>query len=86
MALRRPGVYKEFLRATIEDWLQLIAEPLCRKGHTRRSARAFATVVLDGLRGFMLDYCTTHDRKRVDRAVDLWLGALDAMRPERKEA
>lgn len=85
IALRRPRVYKEFLRATIEDWLQLIAEPLCREGCARKEARAFATVVLDAFRGFMLDYCTTHDRKRVDHAVDLWLGTLDSMRPERKE-
>ncbi|MFZ3363692.1 MAG: TetR/AcrR family transcriptional regulator [Candidatus Acidiferrales bacterium] len=85
MALRRPRVYKEFLRATIEDWLQLIAEPLRSEGCSQREARAFATVVLDGLRGFMLDYCTTHERKRVDRAADLWLGTLDSMVPDRKE-
>jgi hypothetical protein len=27
----------------------------------------------------MLDYCATHDRRRIDRAVDLWLQALDAV-------
>jgi AcrR family transcriptional regulator len=85
MALRHPRVYKEFLRATVEDWLRLIAEPLCREGCRRREARAFGTVILDGLRGFMLDYCTTYDRKRVDHAVDLWLGTLDSMLPDRKE-
>jgi AcrR family transcriptional regulator len=86
MALRRPELYKAFLRATIEDWLQLITDPLSAEGWKRTEARAFATVVLAGLRGFMLDYCTTRDRKRLDRAVALWLRPLDSMLPDRKEA
>ena len=79
MALRQPRLYKVFLRDTIEDWLRDIADPLCREGYDQREARAFATIVLAGLRGFMLDFCTTHDRKRLDHAVGLWLGTLDAM-------
>jgi AcrR family transcriptional regulator len=86
IALRRPQLYKAFLRATIEDWLQLIADPLCREGYKRGEARAFATIILAGLRGFMLDYCTTRDRKRLDRAVGLWLANLDSMLPDTKEA
>jgi len=78
LALRRPQRYKEFLRATIEDWLGFVADPLRREGYTRRQARAFASVVLAGFRGFMLDYCTTHDRKRLDRAVNLWLSSMDS--------
>lgn len=77
IALRRPKLYKDFLRATIEDWVNLVAEELCKDGHRREDARAFATVVLSGLRGFMLDYCNTRDRKRVDRAVDIWTKGLD---------
>jgi AcrR family transcriptional regulator len=86
IALRHPQVYKAFLHDTIEDWLTLIAEPLRREGYKREEARAFATVVIAGLRGFMLDFCATHDRRRVDRAVECWLSKLDAMLPERKEA
>jgi AcrR family transcriptional regulator len=86
MALRHPQIYKAFLRSTIEDWLRLIADPLCREGHERKQVRAFATVVLAGMRGFMLDYCTTHDRKRLNLAVGLWLRTLDSMLPDRKEA
>ena len=86
IALRRPQLYKAFLRATIEDWLQLIADPLCREGYTRGEARAFATIILAGLRGFMLDYCTTRDRNRLDRAVGLWLANLDSMLPDTKES
>jgi AcrR family transcriptional regulator len=85
MALRRPQANKAFLRSTIEDWLRFIADPLCRGGCERKQARAFATVVLAGLRGFMLDHCSTHDRKRLDRAVALWLQTLDSMLPDGKE-
>jgi len=86
MALRHPQLYKTFLRDTIEDWLRLIADPLCREGYKRQEARAFATVILAGLRGFMLDYCNTHDRKRLDQALGLWLRTLDSMLADRKEA
>jgi AcrR family transcriptional regulator len=79
IALRKPRFYKAFLHDTIEDWLRLISEPLIREGLGRREARAAATVVLAGMRGFMLDYCTTLDRDRLDRAVALWLKTLDSM-------
>ncbi len=81
MALRHPQRYREFLRATIEDWLTFIADPIRAEGSSSAEARAFATVVLAGLRGFMLDYCATHDRKRLDRAVKLWLGTLEPVAP-----
>ncbi len=86
MAMRQPKRYQEFLHSTVEDWLLLIAEPLCREGYKRAEARAFATIVLAGLRGFMLDYCTTRDRRRLDCAVNSWLSNLDAMLPGRKGA
>jgi AcrR family transcriptional regulator len=86
IALRHPKRYQEFLHHTVEDWLRLIADPLCREGYKRAEARAFATGVLAGLRGFMLDYCTTHDRRRLDRAVRSWLANLESMLPERKGA
>jgi len=86
IALRHPQLYKDFLLATIEDWLKLVAGPLCSGGYTDSQARAFATVLLAGFRGFMLDYCTTHDRKRLDRAVDLWLCSLDSILLNAKEA
>ena len=79
IALRRPKLYKDFLSATIEDWVNLVADDLRREGHRREDARAFATVVLSGLRGFMLDFCNTRDRKRLDRAVDMWTKSLDEM-------
>jgi AcrR family transcriptional regulator len=85
IALRRPKPYKAFLDSTVEDWLRLIADPLCHEGQSRSEARAFATVVLAGLRGFMLDLCATGDRKRVNRAVSLWLRTVDLTLPQGKK-
>ena len=86
MALRHPKPYADFLSTAVEDWLDFVAAPWVRKGHARKDARAFATVVIAGFRGFMLDYCATRDRERVDRAVDLWLDSLDTIPPHLQEA
>lgn len=85
IALRHPRLYKSFLHHTIHDWLELLTNELDAELHQRNQARAIATIVLAGLRGFMLDFCTTHDRKRVDEAVKLWLRSIDSMLPSRKE-
>jgi len=77
IALRRPRQFEEFLHTAVEDWLAFVAEPLCREGCHRDQARALATLILDGFRGFMLDLCVTGDRERVDRAVGMWLIGLD---------
>ncbi|HJY85928.1 MAG TPA: TetR/AcrR family transcriptional regulator [Candidatus Acidoferrales bacterium] len=79
MALRHPRRFASFLDAAIEDWLEFLAAPLIRKGHAESEARAHATIVLAGFRGFLLDYCASRDRQRLDRAVDLWLQALEAI-------
>src|SRR5262245_45145705 len=84
IALRHPRLYKAFLHNTIEDWLQLATDGLGGKRQQRKQARAVATIVLAALRGFMLDLCTTHDRKRVDQAVQLWLRSLDSLVRTRK--
>jgi AcrR family transcriptional regulator len=76
IALRKPRQYEGFLRATVEDWLDMVSEPLHRDGHTRGAGRALATIVVAGLRGFMFDFCATGDRKRIDRAVRAWLAML----------
>ncbi len=85
LALRNPKRFGDFLNNAIEDWLEFVAAPLIRKGQTRSDARAFATIVIAGFRGFMLDYCASRDRERVDRAVDLWLRSLDTISPKLEE-
>lgn len=86
IALRHPRLYKAFLHDTIEDWLQLVTGELAGARQQRKQSRAIATIVLAGLRGFMLDFCTTHDRERVELAVRLWLRSLDSMLTRHKEA
>jgi AcrR family transcriptional regulator len=80
IALRDPRRYRLFLDDTIEDWLQAIMQELAPAAEQSEDARCFATVVLAGLRGFLLDFCTTHDRKRLDRSVESWLQALRTIR------
>jgi AcrR family transcriptional regulator len=84
LALRQPQRFAEYLQGSIEDWLGFLAPPLRQKGHSESEARAYATVVVAGFRGFLLDYCATQDRERINRAVELWLQTLDAI-PLRKE-
>jgi AcrR family transcriptional regulator len=78
-ALQRPRRFADFLHNSIEDWLEFVAKPMHREGYERNESRAFATVILAGFRGLMLDYCASRDRRRVDRALDLWLRGLDAI-------
>lgn len=84
LALRNPELYRDFLDSTIEDWLNSIGTPLSAEGADRSEARALASVILAGMRGFMLDYCTTHDRDRLDRAIWIWSQALDTISIERR--
>jgi len=79
LALQDPKRYTDFLRGAVGDWLSYIARPYTRAGHSPQDARAIATVVLAGYRGFMLDLCATHDRRRIDRAVDVWLQTLEGL-------
>jgi AcrR family transcriptional regulator len=79
LALRNPDLFGDFLSSSSEDWLTFLSEPMIRKGASKALARAFATVAIAGFRGFMLDYAATHDRARIDRAVDLWIGTLDQL-------
>jgi AcrR family transcriptional regulator len=81
MALRHRKRFGDFLHSSVEDWLEFLSEPLTRKGVSSAEARAYATVIISGFRGFMLDYCASHDRARVDRAVELWTGTLDKLAP-----
>ena len=79
MGLRNPERFSEFLRTSVEDWLDFLAAPLIKKGYAEREARAHATIVMAGFRGFLLDYCASGDRARIDRAVELWLDALNTI-------
>jgi AcrR family transcriptional regulator len=79
LALRNPSRFADFLASAVEDWMEFIAAPLCASGWARNDARALATVIVAGFRGLMLDYCASHDRRRVDHAADLWIQSLDTI-------
>lgn len=84
MALRHPKRFSDYLRSSVEDWMGFLSEPLTQAGVSQAEARAFATIVIAGFRGLMLDYCASHDRARVDRAVALWIQSLDHITPTLK--
>ncbi len=79
LALRHRRQFAGFLNTSVEDWLQFMSQPLIRQGAKSEDARAFATIVIAGFRGFLLDLCATRDRKRIDRAVELWIGTLNTL-------
>ena len=81
LALQDPKRFPGFLKRAVEDWLDYLEPSALADGHTPRDARAIATVLLAGYRGFLLDLCATRDRKRISRAVDMWIAALDAIPP-----
>jgi len=84
LALQDRERYADFLRGAVDDWIAYLEQPKLADGYSRRDARAIATVLLAGYRGFLLDLLATRDRARINRAVELWIIALDAIPdPER---
>jgi AcrR family transcriptional regulator len=72
------GAWAGFARATVEDWLDVLAT--YQPGKDKRSAEGVArrTLALAALRGALLDLLATGDKDRVSRAVRLHLDALGA--------
>jgi AcrR family transcriptional regulator len=82
LALQDHERYASFLDRVVADWLAFIAQPMVAAGWKPDEARAHATIILAGFRGFLLDLCATRDRERIDRAVELWLQMLDRATPK----
>ncbi|MBV8066742.1 MAG: TetR/AcrR family transcriptional regulator [Candidatus Eremiobacteraeota bacterium] len=59
---RFPG----YLDSSINEWLDAL------QGCTKTQA----TILIAGFRGFLLDLMATHDRTRIDRAVEQWISAV----------
>ncbi len=79
LALQDRKRFAAFLRGAVGDWLAFLEAPALRDGYSAPDARAIATVILAGFRGFLLDLCATGERARIARAVELWIVALDAI-------
>jgi AcrR family transcriptional regulator len=72
------GPWSGFARATVEDWLALLAEP-APEALTPDAAEALTpdpTLTLAVLRGAMLDLLATGDIQRTTRAVERYLRTL----------
>jgi AcrR family transcriptional regulator len=70
------GPWAGFARATVDDWLDVLAAaqpPAQRRSAAGRAAR---TLVLALLRGALLDLLATADSRRVSAAVKLQIDAL----------
>ena len=76
LALRDAKRFPNYLEDSIHDWLAALEVCTTLPGYDRRESEALATLIIAGFRGFLLDYLATHERERVDRAVDLWLSQL----------
>jgi len=77
LAIADPSRFPNFLEGAVEEWLIALEGCSTLPGFSRDEARAFATILIASFRGFMLDLAATNDRKRIDRAVEMWLSMLD---------
>jgi len=77
------GPWAGFARATVEDWLAVLAaaQPSIERDTT--AAQAQRTVVLAVLRGALLDVLATGDVERTSAAVHHQLSALPTAAPSR---
>jgi AcrR family transcriptional regulator len=76
LSLADPSRFSGFLDASVNEWLKALEVCTRLPGWTRARSRALGTLLIAGFRGFLLDLLATHDRARVDRAVDLWLSLV----------
>lgn len=72
------SVWSGFARATVEDWLAILAESQPAAGRDRPAAVASRTAVLALLRGALLDLLATGDVERTTAAVDQQLDRIGA--------
>ena len=69
------GPWRGFASATVEDWLQLLADAQPPELRDTPQALAERTLVLAFLRGALLDLLATGDQRRITSAVQLAIGA-----------
>ena len=70
------GPWADFARATVEEWLALLATTQPPGRRARPAAVAERTLVLAVLRGALLDLLATDDRERTTAAVERHLHTL----------
>jgi AcrR family transcriptional regulator len=72
------GPWARFARATVEDWLELLAAAQPPRVRDTAGGVAERTLTLAVLRGALLDLLATDDRDRATAAVDRHLAGLRA--------
>jgi AcrR family transcriptional regulator len=70
------GPWADFARATVEDWLDVLAAAQPARHRVSRAGRAERTLVLAVLRGAFLDLLATGDVERTTAAVQRQLSLL----------
>jgi len=66
LALSDRSRFPGFLESSVNEWITAL----------RGCSVTQATLLIAGFRGFLLDLLATHDRSRVNRAVERWLGMV----------
>jgi len=77
LAMSDPERFPGFAERAIEEWLAALEGCSTLPGYSRADARALATVLIAGFRGFLLDLAATNDRARVDRAAEFFFTLID---------
>jgi AcrR family transcriptional regulator len=78
LALQDPSRFPGFLDASVNEWLRALEACSRAAGDDATASRTLGTILVAGFRGFLLDLLATHDRARIDRAVDRWLSVIYA--------
>ncbi len=78
LALQNRSRFPGFLDSSVNEWLRALERCADVPGGNRKDAHTFGTLLIAGFRGFLLDLLATHDRARIDRAVDSWLRLIYA--------
>ena len=76
--LEPDGPWADFARATVDEWLELLARSQQRRRRGTACAAAERTFVLALLRGALLDLIATSDTCRTTRAVQFGLATVRA--------
>lgn len=78
LALQDPARFAGFLDEAVADWLAMASQVLVAAGVPARQRKPLATLIVDTVRGLLLDLVTTSDRPRVDAAFREFVKMLDA--------
>ncbi len=78
LALQDRKRFPGYLDSSVNGWLRALESCAQVPGWGPKEAQTLATILIAGFRGFLLDLLATHDRARIDRAVDRWLARIYA--------